>query len=129
MPIWRSMGAGRFMDAFSFHSHRASPDVPDVFNDLTACREILDRYGFQGLMLNTEQYFAANKFMLHGSDEESRRHYYVEDDKELEACARTIRNDIYHAAAGVSYCAYSPHLTFFRQGGHDRDYIFYAFGA
>lgn len=123
------LGAGRFMDAFSFHSYRASPDVPDVFNDLTAYREILDRYGFRGPMLNTEQYFAANKFMLHGSDEESRRHYYVEGDKELEACARTIRNYIYHAAAGVSYCAYSPHLTFFRQGGHDRYYVFYAFGA
>ncbi len=123
------LGAGRFMDAFSFHSYRATPDVPDVYEDLLAYRKILDRYGFHGPMLNTEQYFAANKFLLHGSDDETRRQYYVEDNKELEACGRTIRNYIYHAAAGVPYCGYSPPLTFFRYGGYDRYYLFYAYGA
>ncbi len=123
------LGAGRYMDIFSYHSYRESPDLPDVYNDLVAYRNLLEKYGFRGRLMNTEQYFASNKFLMHGSDDETRRNYYLPDDRELEACSRTIRNYIYHAAAGVPYCAYSPQLTFFRLGGYDRYYIFHAFAA
>lgn len=123
------LGAGKYMDIFSFHSYRASPDLPDVYNDLCAYQKILDRYDFHGPMINTEQYYAANKFIMHGSDEESSRDYYLPDREELQSCARTVRNYIYHAAAGVPYCAYSPQLTLFRYGGYDRYYLYYAFAA
>jgi hypothetical protein len=123
------LGAGKYMDIFSFHSYRASPDLPDVYNDLCTYRKILDRYDFHGPMINTEQYYAANKFMMHGSDDESSRYYYLPDQEELRSCGRTVRNYIHHAAAGVPYCAYSPQLTLFRYGGYDRYYLYYAFAA
>ncbi len=114
-----SLGAARYMDVFSFHSYRASPENPDTYTDLMRFREILDRHGFHGPMINTEQYYAFNMFMLRGSDEESRRAYYVPGGQELRSAGRTIRNYIHHAAAGVPYCAFNPRGTLFRRGGVD----------
>lgn len=122
-------GGANYMDVFSFHPYRTSPDIPDVYDDLVIFRELLDSYGFTGPMVNTEQYFAANKYIMHGSDGESFKFYYVPGDEELDAAAKTIRTYIYHAALRVPYYAFSPQLTLFRYGGYDQEYLFYFFGA
>lgn len=123
------LGAAPYMDAFSYHSYRAAPEVPDTYRDLVAFRKILDTRGFRGQLINSEQYYAANKFIMHGSDEESSRYYYLPGDDELQACGNVVKNFIHHAAAGFPWTAYSPQLTLYRQGGFDRYYLFHAFAA
>ena len=113
---WAGLGAAKHMDIFSFHSYRSHPDQPDTCDDIAAMREVLAKHGFRGPILNSEQYFAANLFYLRGSDEESRRGYYVPHGQELRAAGRTIRNFIHHAAAGAPYCAFAINVTAFRPG-------------
>lgn len=119
-----ALGAAKYMDVFSFHSYRASPDNPDTYADLMHFREILERGGFHGQLINTEQYYGANLFMMHGSDEETKRAYYVPGTEELRAAGRSIRNYIHHAAAGISYCAFIPKQTLLRRGGVDGGFLY-----
>ena len=119
------LGAGSFMDACSIHPYRSPP----IYPDLMRFHGILDGAAFKGPLINTEQYFGANTFMQHGSDEETSRTYYVPGKDELEACSRTVRNYIQHAAAGVPYCAFAPTSTQFRFGGCDQWFLNYLFGA
>ena len=123
------LGAGSYMDAFSIHPYRTSPDIPAIYPDLMRFRKILDSASFKGPLVNTEQYFAHNSFMMHGSDGETPRGYYVPGKNELEACGRTTANFIQHAAAGVPYCALSTDLTQFRFGGYDGGLLHLLFGA
>ena len=122
-------GGAEYMDIFSYHSYRTSPDIPDVYEDLVRFREMLSNAGFEGPMLNTEQYFAADKFIMRGADAETKRGYYSPGSGELEAAGKTIRNYVYHAALEIPYYAFASNSSLFRFGGYDRYYLYYAFGA
>ena len=125
------LGGGRYMDLFSFHSYRSSPDAPgaDTYPDLLKYRALLDEHGFTGPMINSEQYFAADLYHWRGNPDEVRRGYYVPGREERRAAARTIRNYIHHAAAGVPYCAFSPEITVATYGGGQPFFLHHLFSA
>lgn len=119
-----ALGMAKYMDVFSFHPYRTSPDLPDTYADLLRLRAILDEGGFSGPMINTEQYFGCDRFEFHGSDAETSRGYYLRGNEELPTAGRTVRNYIHHAAAGIPYCAFAPNSTLFTTGGYDLNYTF-----
>jgi hypothetical protein len=125
------LGGGRYMDLFSFHSYRSAPDAPgrDTYPDLLKYRALLDEHGFTGPMINTEQYFAANLFQWRGNDEEVSRGYYVSDREERRAAARTVRNYIHHAAAGVPFCAFAVGTMVVQYGGGEPYFLYHLFPA
>ncbi len=119
-----SLGMANYMDVFSFHPYRSSPDLPDTYADLLLLRKILDEGGFKGPMVNTEEYFGADLFDFHAADAETSRGYFLRGWEELPTAGRTIRNYIHHAAAGIPYCAFAPDGTLFCQGGADSTFTF-----
>lgn len=123
------LGGAKYMDVFSFHPYRSTPDQPNVYPELIKLRALLDKYGFKGPMINSEQYFAADLYFGRGSAQETRRGYYVKGNEELRAAGRTIRNFIHHAAAGVPYCAYAVNCTHFQLGGSDPFFLYDLYAA
>lgn len=121
------LGAGKYMDVFSFHPYRNAPDDPDTYGDLLHLRQIVRSAGFKGPIINDEQYFGADLFLINGWDEETRRGYYVSE--EIWAAGRTIANYVHHAAAGVGYCAFAPDFTTVRYGGNDPLFLWDLYGA
>ncbi|MBC2602746.1 sugar-binding protein [Puniceicoccus vermicola] len=122
------LGGSEYMDVFSYHSYRASPDLPDVYADLLRFKNMLSSAGFTGPVINSEQYFGADKFIMAAHDSEAIRNYFSPDERELEAASKIIRNYLYHSALGIPYYLFTPPGTLFRYGGYDRYYLYYAFG-
>ncbi|MBN1672057.1 MAG: hypothetical protein JXR37_13545 [Kiritimatiellae bacterium] len=123
------LGMGQYMDIFSCHPYRGSPDDPDTYADLMRCREILATYGFHGPMMNTEQYYGIDLYMMRNNDNEVQRAYTVPGTEELRGAGRMIRNFIHHAAAGVAYSSFAPEITVATLGAVDKVFPYDGFAA
>ena len=123
------LGAGKWMDVFTWHPYRESPDVPDVFADLTKMKTLLKEGGFRGPTINGEQYFSTNLPLFHNHDEEVKRRYVLPESEEMWTTGRIIQNFIHHAAAEVPWSIFAPGLNVLKMGGHDGHFLYFAYGA
>lgn len=122
-------GAGKYMDVFSIHAYRGAPDIPDTYSDLMKIRKILTDHGFSGPVVNDEQYYAADLYMMPGQDAETGRDYYSSANEELLACSKTVEGLIHTSAAGIFSCPFAPQSTQAALGGCDQVFLFYLYGA
>jgi len=125
------LGVVRYMDVFSFHGYRLSPDLPEMYQDIIQAKELLKQYGFKGPIINDEQAFLSNNFAFRTADLPSTEgvDYIYPGSKELLVAALNIRNLIQCAAAGVPLCLYDPPYILGREGGTGDFFMFYLFGA
>lgn len=123
------LGAGKYMDIYSWHAYRHSPDMPDTYADLMKMKALMKEYGFHGPTINGEQYYSANLHMFHNHDEEVRRQYIVGEKEEMWATGRVMQNYIHHAAAEVPWAVFAPGSNLLKFGGHDRLFVYDAMPA
>ncbi len=124
---WMSLGAGRFMDAMSFHPYGWTNFYPRAME----LRAQMERHGFDGPLVNSEKYFGCNIFHDRAGYEETRRGYYLppENAGELRTAGRSIRHFVSHVAAGMPCCPFNPIGTLFRRGPAGELFLYDFFGA
>jgi hypothetical protein len=123
------LGAGKWMNLFSWHPYRESPDMPDVYADLNKMKALVKEGGFQGPTINGEQYFSSNLILFHNHDEEVKRRYILPEKEELWTTGRILQNFIHHAAAEVPWSIFAPGLSVLKTGGQDEHFLYYVYGA
>lgn len=123
------LGAGKWMDLFSWHPYRESPDMPDVYADLNKMKELVKEGGFRGPTLNGEQYFGSNLTLFHNHDSEVKRRYILPEKDELWTTGRILQNFIHHAAAEVPWSVFAPGADVLKTGGQDGHFLYYVYGA
>ena len=124
---WMRLGAGRYMDAMSFHAYGWTNFYPQAVR----LRAIMAEHGFTGPLVNTEKYYGCNLFHDRAGHEETRRGYYLLPERkgELRTAGRSIRHYVSHVAAGMPYCAYNPMGTLFRRGPQNELFLYDFFAA
>ena len=124
---WMQLGAGQYMDAFSFHPYGWTNFYPKALE----LREAMRKHNFGGPLVNSEKYYGCNLFQDRAGYEETRRGYYLLPERkgELRTAGRSLRHFISHAAAGIPYCPYNPTGTLFRRGPNKELFLYDFFGA
>ena len=124
IDAWMKAGAGKFMDAFSFHPYSEI----DIFPQGVQLEKAMQGYAFKGPLVNSEKYFGANLFYDRQGYEETRRGYYLPHDGELKVAGWSIQHFVSSAAVGVPVCFFNPTGTISRRGP-DREIFLYDFFA
>jgi hypothetical protein len=113
-------GAAKYMDVYGMDAYRAGPDTPEVYADYMELRHILSENGFNGPVINLEQYLGICVKGYLGASERTRK-YYTPWNKELHYAGVIARNYLQHAAAGITWVNYAPEMSlydpFVLQGG------------
>jgi len=124
---WMALGAGRYMDAVSFHPYGWT----NVYPQGVRLRETMAKHHFTGPLVNSERYYGCNIFHDRAGWEETRRGYFLLPQRkgELRTAGRSIRHYISHAAVGMPYCAFNPMGTLFRRGPQDELFLYDFFAA
>ena len=125
IDAWMKAGAGKFMDAFSFHPYSEI----DFFPQGVQLEKAMQGYAFKGPLVNSEKYFGANLFYDRQGYEETRRGYYLPYDGELKVAGWSIQHFVSSVGVGVPVCFFNPTGTISRRGPDQEIFLYDFFAA
>lgn len=118
-------GGGAFIDVFTVHPYRGTPENPAVYEDLKKLRAAIDMHRAGIPIINSEQcYGVRNQIYAH----EYARNYYSDDEDD---CAGRIVQTVLHgiAAERAPFCLLGPGSDLFKFAPFDMPYHYQLLGV
>ncbi|MDR3708301.1 MAG: sugar-binding protein [Capsulimonadaceae bacterium] len=120
-------GAAPYIDEFTYHAYRGTPETPPICNEISALRKVVDKYK-PGLPIeNDEQYYGTREDPFGTTLAEYDRDYV--SDTEREQTGRLLQTCLHCLSQKSSYCMFWTSASIYEYGDSSPWFLYYTFGG
>lgn len=121
-----ALGAPKYIDTFTFHSYRQSPENSPVYESIMRLRSVIDKYAKGMPIINDEQYYGARD--ITSVSGEDLKDYYC--DTQAEQAGKIVQNYLHHIAADrVTWSSFAVQIMLYRFGMGNPTYFYPSYGG